>query len=162
MWIRTAGERDLPTIHALLVETWHDTYDAIYGVEKVSEINDTWHTLDRLRERLTQPGTEFIVADNGEKICGVAFASTDDGKLIQLHQLYVSPLVQGQGAGKLLLEEIAMCFPDMRCIRLEVEESNSSAVAFYAHLGFAEAGRTENCGAPDSGLPALVLEKHFS
>jgi hypothetical protein len=31
VFIRTAGERDLDEIRTLLVETWHDTYDGIYG-----------------------------------------------------------------------------------------------------------------------------------
>ncbi len=34
MFVRTASERDVPAIRALLVETWHDTYDPIYGVDE--------------------------------------------------------------------------------------------------------------------------------
>ena len=34
MFVRTAGERDLAEVRALLVETWHATYDAIYGAEQ--------------------------------------------------------------------------------------------------------------------------------
>lgn len=41
MFVRTASERDVPAIRALLVETWHDT-DAIYGAAKVTEITDDW------------------------------------------------------------------------------------------------------------------------
>ena len=82
MWVRTASERDLDEIRALLVATWHDTYDSIYGADRVTEITDDWHAVDVLRQRLTQQHSEFIVADNGEKICAVAFASTEDGKLL--------------------------------------------------------------------------------
>ena len=73
MWIRTASERDLQEIRALLVNAWHDTYDSIYGADKVSEINEDWHSLNALKPKLTQPDSEFILADAGEGISGMAF-----------------------------------------------------------------------------------------
>lgn len=158
MGVRSAAERDLAEINRLLVTTWHDTYDTIYGAEKVDEINDAWHAVPVLRQRLDQPNSEFIVFDTGEQICAVAFASTNDGKTINLHQLYVLPDAQGQGAGGQLLNEIKTCFPEAQRIRLEVEEANHMAVAFYKRKGFVESGRTGDCGRPGSGIPALVYE----
>lgn len=160
MFVRTAGERDLAAINALLVTTWHDTYDSIYGIEKVNEINEAWHAVPLLQERIDQPNAEFVVADSGEQICAVSFASSeDDGTVVKLHQLYVLPECQGQGIGGLLLSEIMTCFPDAKRIRLEVEEANLPAIAFYQSMGFTEAGRTANCGRSDSGIPALVFER---
>ncbi|MDF1778200.1 MAG: GNAT family N-acetyltransferase [Rhizobiaceae bacterium] len=161
MWIRTASERDLQEIRALLVNAWHDTYDSIYGADKVSEINEDWHSLNALKPKLTQPDSEFILADAGEGISGMAFASTRDGKVVDLHQLYVLPQSQGQGVGTLLLDEIENCFAEAKSIRLEVEETNAKALAFYEKAGFHEVGRTDNCGVAGSGLPALVLEKNI-
>jgi ribosomal protein S18 acetylase RimI-like enzyme len=161
MWVRTAGERDLQDIHALLVATWHDTYDSIYGVEKVTEINEAWHAVPVLKQRLGQLNSEFVVADTGERICAMAFASTQDGTVVDLHQLYVLPDCQGQGAGGLLLTEIIDCFPQAKRIRLEVEETNHQAVTFYERKGFVETGRTSDCGQPDSGIPALVFEREL-
>ncbi|MEM9107183.1 MAG: GNAT family N-acetyltransferase [Pseudomonadota bacterium] len=160
MFVRTASERDLAAINALLVTTWHDTYDSIYGVDKVNEITEVWHAVPVLQERIEQPNAEFIVADTGEQICAVAFASSeDDDTVLKLHQLYVLPQCQGRGLGGLLLTEIMNCFPDAKRIRLEVEEANLSAVAFYESMGFAETGRTANCGRSDSGIPALIFER---
>ncbi len=158
MWVRTASERDLQEINSLLVATWHDTYDTIYGAEKVNEITGIWHTVSVLKQRLAQPNSEFVVVDTGERICAMAFASTQDGKLVDLHQLYVLPDVQGQGAGGQLLDEIKICFPEAKRIRLEVEETNHKAVAFYERKGFVECGRTADCGEPGSGIPALIFE----
>jgi len=45
MFIRTAGERDLEAVRALLVETWHATYDGIYGAEGVAAISDRYDAL---------------------------------------------------------------------------------------------------------------------
>ena len=159
MWVRTASERDLAEIRSLLVTTWHDTYDPIYGVDKVTEITDSWHSIAALKPHLTQPGSEFVVADSGERICAVAFASSKDGRVIDLRQLYVLPDAQGKGAGSLLMHEIIDSFPEARRVRLEVEETNAQAIAFYQNKGFVEVGRTANCGEAESGLPALILER---
>jgi ribosomal protein S18 acetylase RimI-like enzyme len=160
VFVRTASERDLAAVRALLVETWHATYDAIYGVERVTEITNDWHSIASLKARMGRPSSEFLVADDGKTIGGMAYAAaTTDPKLVMLHQLYVHPSFQGEGIGKMLLDEIEDSFPDARTLRLEVEAANTSALAFYRANGFVQAGETSNCGSDQSGIPALVLEK---
>ena len=160
MFVRSAGERDLAAVRELLVETWHATYDQIYGPERVTAITDSWHSMPALQARLTRPRSEFLVADSGGELGGMAFAKTgDDGKILMLHQLYVRPAHQGHGVGGMLLDEILNCFPEAETVRLEVEEANVRAIAFYEACGFAHAGRTANCGGGQSGIPALVMER---
>ncbi|MEX0347217.1 MAG: N-acetyltransferase family protein [Rhizobiaceae bacterium] len=159
IFIRSAHERDLPAISKLLGETWHATYDAIYGVERVAEITVEWHSVAALKDNLAKPHSEFILADTGDRILGMAYASMVDGETAMLHQLYVHPAGQGSGTGTLLLEEIIGCFPGAQKLRLEVEEANSAAVAFYKRQAFKQVGQTSNCGKADSGIPALIFEK---
>lgn len=160
MFVRTAGERDLPAIRALLVETWHATYDGIYGVDRVSEITDDWHAIDALKRRLDRPWSEFVVADDGMTIAGMAYAESDaDGKLVNVRQLYVLPRFQGRGIGGMLLDELLNAYADAEIARLEVEAANIKAIEFYKAFGFSEAGRTGNCGKEDSGIPALIFER---
>ena len=162
MFVRTASERDLAAIRTLLVETWHATYDAIYGARRVSEITDDWHSIASLKARLNRPNSEFLVADDGKRIGGMAYASaTTDPKVILLNQLYVRPDCQRQGIGQSLLDEIEASFPEARTLRLEVEEANAPAIGFYEANGFRPAGRTVDCGG-GSGIPALVLEKRLA
>ena len=160
MFVRSAAERDLEAVRALLVETWHATYDAIYGAERVTAITDDWHSMRSLKARLTRPRSEFLVADSGKELGGMAFAAAgEDGKILMLYQLYVRPAQQGHGIGGMLLDEILNCFPEAETCRLEVEESNKRALAFYEAYGFRQAGRTANCGGGQSGIPALVMER---
>jgi ribosomal protein S18 acetylase RimI-like enzyme len=160
MFVRTASERDLKAVRDLLVETWHATYDAIYGPERVAAITDDWHSIASLKRRLEQPNAEFLVADDGKQLGGMAYAAVDAaGASVMIHQLYVSPAFQGRGIGGMLLDEIVESFPDATVFRLEVEEANVKAIGFYASQGFVQSGRTANCGAEQSGIPALIFER---
>ena len=160
MFVRTAGERDLDAVRALLVATWHATYDGIYGVERVTVITDDWHSIASLRKRLKRPNSEFLVADDGKQIGGMAYAEADQsGRAVKLAQLYVLPTLQGRGIGGMLLDEIVESFPEARVITLEVEERNERAIAFYIAQGFREVGQTQDCGAAGSDIPALVFER---
>ncbi|CAM5601691.1 hypothetical protein MAUB1S_10181 [Mycolicibacterium aubagnense] len=162
MFVRTASERDLDAVSALLAETWHATYDAIYGAERVNEITSQWHTPASLKARLTQPNSEFLVADDGKTIAGVAFAAaTDDPKVVKLRQLYVLPVFQHKGIGSMLLEEIEESFPEAHTLRLEVEGANAPAIRFYKAKGFVEAEQTGNGDVSGAGITALVFEKRL-
>ncbi|MBX3584223.1 MAG: GNAT family N-acetyltransferase [Rhizobiaceae bacterium] len=160
MYVRTAGEWDVAAIRSLLAETWHATYDTIYGKDKVDALLADWHSAKAVGGRVTQPGSEFLVADDGKAIAGVAFATFDaDTRKVALHQLYVRPPMQGHGVGGLLLDEIEAAFPEAETVRVEVEPANAKAVGFYVGQGFAKAGETSACGRPDSGIAADIYER---
>ncbi|MCF3641387.1 GNAT family N-acetyltransferase [Rhizobium sp. TRM95111] len=160
-FVRTATERDLAKVSALLAETWHATYDALYGAAKVSELTAKWHSVPALKERLARRDGEFVVADDGRNIAGMGFAAMmkDRPKTALLHQLYVLPEHQRRGIGRDLFAELETCFPDAAAMRLEVEPGNTRAIAFYAMLGFEKVGETSNCGDGQSGIPAWIYEK---
>ena len=160
MFVRTAGERDLEAVRALLVETWHATYDAIYGAAKVTAMTDSWHSITELKARMAQPRSEFVVADDGVMIAGMAFAAADEsGKTVTLRQLYVHPSSQGRGIGGMLLDEVVESFPDAERISLEVDPENRRAIAFYEAQGFRHVGATPHCGGDALALPALIYER---
>jgi len=53
--IRPAILSDLPAVQRVLVETWHATYDNIYGRQVVDRIVEEWHALSALRAQLDNP-----------------------------------------------------------------------------------------------------------
>ena len=161
MWLRTASERDLSAIQTLLAQTWHATYDGIYGVARVNVITAEWHSTANLKARLAQPHSEFLVADGDKGIIGMAFASQSNPDFVMLHQLYVHPAAQRQGVGSALLGELLTAFPGAKAFRLEVEAANLGAVRFYEVKGFVPLSRTENCGQAQSGIPAVVMQKQL-
>lgn len=162
MFVRTASERDLAAVRALLVETWHATYDDIYGARRVTEITDEFHSLAKLKANLSQPRAEFLVADDGKALGGVAYATaSDDGKTVTLQRLYVRPAFQRAGIGKALLAEIEEAFPEAEKLRLEVVVDNHAAVAFYKANGFTIANAQSDKAMHTSGLEIYNCEKRI-
>ena len=158
--IRACTEVDLPAVRALLRTTWHATYDAIYGPEKVHEISDRWHALAALRRGLNIPRSAFLVADDDGQIVATSLAFTGpDGQCIRLSRLYVRPDAQRRGLGRALLAASIDAFPAARRIVLEVEPENLQAVTFYQSEGFSITGQGDGCGGQVADYPHLLMSK---
>lgn len=155
VFVRTASKQDVETLRNLLRETWHATYDSLVGEDKVAELDADWHSVEALQRQLDVPGAEFVVADTGEEILGLAYAA-QEGRRVKLHQLYVAPRAQGMGIGLSLLQEIFFCFDDADTIWLEVHPENLRAIAFYARQGFVEKGEVSSDRHSD--VPATLME----
>jgi len=156
--VRPARRDELPAIRVVLVETWHDTYDPIYGAAEVREITDDWHSLDNLARGLNRVDHAFLVADADGAVVGTASATFDGDELITLDRLYVRPGRQGQGLGTALLDACVAHFPDASRLRLEVETHNGKGRAFYARRGFAELPPRSEAGDEGNVVCEKALE----
>lgn len=160
MFVRTASARDLDAVRALLAETWHATCEASHEAGRARAVTDDWHSTASLKAWLERLDSEFLVADDGERLGGVAYATAaDGGRTIVLHQLCVRPDCQGRGLGAMLLDEIEESFHEAQRMRLEVEEANARAIDFCRAQGFARVGRAADGGDGPTDMPALVFEK---
>ncbi len=159
IFIRTAMANDLPAVQTLLRQAWHAAYDRIYGAEKIAAVTADWHSLNNLAANLNKPWSEFLLADTGDGLAGMAYASQSSEDFVVLHKLYVDPANTGRGIGAQLLAECFEAFPEAKAFRLEVDEQNPDAKRFYERHGFREVARTANCGKEGSGMPAIVMEK---
>ena len=137
----------------------HGTFlHRIHGAEKVAAITADWHSLANLAANLRRPWSEFLLADTGNGLAGVAYVAQSTEDYAVLHQLYVDPSKTGQGVGAALLTECFEAFPEAKAFRLEVDSQSAGAKRFYERHGFREISRTENCGKDGSGMPAIVME----
>ena len=157
--MRTAGEDDLEKVRSLLGETWHATYDGIYGAEGVRAISERWHSVAWLRQLLRRPRSEFVVADTGAELAGMAYAAIpeNDPEAVEVRELDVRPHMQGRGVGGLLLGELGDSFPESRLMRLDVEARNLRALKFYRDKGFTERKRLRATQWVDATV--VTLEK---
>ncbi|WP_258571343.1 GNAT family N-acetyltransferase [Flavimaribacter sediminis] len=150
----------MPEIRELIVETWHDAYDPLYGAAEVERMTSEWSSIERLRQDMARPDSEFIVADTGEAIAGMAYAaSSDEGRTVLLYQICVLPRFQARGAGSALLDELGGCFPQARSMRLHVEHANSKAIEFFRRRGFVRTGKAASLDEGGGSGQSLEFEK---
>jgi ribosomal protein S18 acetylase RimI-like enzyme len=157
--IRPATVVDLPAIRALLVETWHATYDNLYGAKRVTEITDDWHSRANLAVQLGREGTVFLVAVTANGIDGTSLARTKGNGQVMLDRLYVRPAAQGQRIGQRLLEATLARFPAGSTVQLEVEPQNIAAIRFYQRRGFVTVSSTPDCGGAGSAISASIMQR---
>lgn len=160
-FVRTASRNDLEKVRALLADAFHATYDQFYGPQKVQELIDAWHGIATLERHLNAKGAEFLVADDGKRIGGMAYARRKDSRpeTVVLHQLYVHPECHRQGIGRDIFAELETCFPGVDLMELEVEPRNAQAIAFYTAHGFTLVEEVTIENGPAKGLTALVMQK---
>jgi ribosomal protein S18 acetylase RimI-like enzyme len=155
--IRPATPDDLPQVQRLLVETWHDTYDALLGAERVTEITNSWHSIENLGRQLDVPDTSFLVAEEDGAIVGHAAANARKPPLMVLTRLYVRPDAQRRGVGRLLLAEAIARHGGCEVMRLEVEAGNPKGISFYRREGFQAVGEKS-----EQGLNHILMEKRLT
>lgn len=152
MWIRTASKDDIDAIHDLLVETWHSTFDDIIGRNNVDQLILRDCAPELLKKYLNKPSSEYIVADDGETLHGVAYAVQGavkgDSELAVLFQLAVRPESQRQGIGERLLIELEEAFPAARKIRVTVQHQNEKAISFFTAQGYQKLTKSVDASQP--------------
>ena len=141
--IRLATPDDISKVRNLLVATWHDTYDSLLGVERVTETTNQWHALDVLTTQAARPNASFLVASQSGEAVGHAFAVEQDGDILLLSRLYVLPTCQRQGIGEELLRATLQRHPGIKRVQLVIEARNAKALAFYSRHGFMVIGEVE-------------------
>lgn len=159
--IRDAEAADVPAVRALLVETWHATYDGIYGWQRVAEITNAWHSLENLRSQLGREEGVFLVGQIGEEVVATASARPERDGAALLTRLYVLPAWQGVGIGRTLLQVALACFPKAPVARLEVESQNELAIAFYERMGFFLQRQARFDGRDDTPNTLLMAKRLF-
>lgn len=152
--IRRGAEADVEGVRDLLRITWHDTYDALIGAERVTAVSRRWHTPAALRHELAAPATCFLVADAGGGIVGHILADARRPPLLTVTRLYVHPGWQRRGIGSRLLEAAIAAHPECDTLSLGVDAGNRKGLAFYRKHGFVVHGEGVN-----DGMRELMMEK---
>jgi len=165
MWLRTASPGDIEAIYEILRQSWHASYDDLIGREAVDTITADWYDPMKLVQEMGQSQAEYIVADDGARLYGVAYALSGtlpkQPDTVLIRQLCVRPSHQNQGLGSQLLEELESCFPAARCFQVRLMEKNERALAFFSRRFYERLEATE----PSQGSAQffeVLLEKEIA
>lgn len=129
--------------HPALVRVWRSAVDATHDFLAVAG-------RDGIEARLAPdclPAVELLVAEAPDgRVLG--FAGVLDGAL---EMLFVDAAEHGTGVGSALLVRAVR---EHAVTRVDVNEQNPAALAFYLHRGFEAIGRSET---DEAGRPYLLL-----
>jgi len=141
--VRDATAADLDRVTEIKVRNWADTYGSLLEPTVLRPSLDREAQLAELRERLAEPDTLMLVADDGSgNVVGFALTYLDDEPEPWLESLHVLRELRGSGIGTLLMRCTAqrVIASGHSSMRLGVISGNFAAARFYDRLGGAMIG----------------------
>lgn len=137
--IRARQDDDIPQ----LLVVWRSAVEASHAFLTPDDVDWYAHVVSNYLPRMSD--VRVAVQDDGRP---VGFIAQEKG---EIHMLFVGAQSQGTGVGSALLAHISETEPTLR---LDVNEQNPTALAFYLSRGFEQVGRSELDG---QGRPFPLL-----
>ena len=137
--IRPATPTDYPAIQRIAHQTWPATFGHILSVEQLNYMLNWMYTPEAIVEQVEQKKHVFLIAtdDAGDTVGYVSYEVDYKPTITKIHKLYLLPQTQGQGIGRLLIDEVAQraLAAGNIALGLNVNRQNR-AVQFYERMGF--------------------------
>lgn len=139
MRIRLARAAELPILEALAREIWPSTYSSIISAAQIEFMLDWMYSTKTLLQQF-QEGHEFYIIETAGTDSGfmaLEWVKVEKSTKIKINKLYVLPSLQGQGAGRLLIDKAIerAKATDASKLYLQVNKANK-AKDFYLRMGF--------------------------
>lgn len=133
------GSESIPIIQELAEKTWRVAYSSIISPEQMNYMLELFYSAAALEKQMEE-GHQFIIAKENNKPIGFAsysVKSDTERDTYRLHKIYIDPLQQGKGIGKLLIGFIIndIIYYDAANLELNVNRHNK-ALDFYQKIGF--------------------------
>lgn len=129
--------------HDQLLAIWRAAVEASHGFLAPADID--WY--EGVVSGYLPQMRDVRVAVQGDGLL-VGFIAQDAG---EIYMLFVAPHAQGSGVGSALLGDVADEYAELR---VDVNEQNPTARAFYTAKGFVQVGRSDTDG---QGRPFPLL-----
>ena len=137
--IKVASIEDIPAIVKIAYDTWFVTYQDVISQAQIEYMFGEMYTPESIYKQMDFYKHAFLILYQAEMPIG--FASY--GKLeepintYKLHKLYLLPIEQNKGFGRMLLNEVEKQVADLGAdhLHLNVNRKNP-ALSFYEKLGY--------------------------
>jgi len=134
--IRNATQDDIPNIQEIAFSTWPVAYSAILSKEQLHYMLDMFYSGASLRDQMKN-GHTFLMAEYNGEVAGFAAYNQLAPSVFKLQKLYVLPMAQKTGAGKILLNEVIERIKKEGAQKLQLNVNrNNKAIGFYEKMGF--------------------------
>ncbi len=133
---RKATDEDILLIKELVVQVWPQTYANILSAEQIEYMMDMMYSEAALHQQM-QDNHQFLIVYNSGIPIGFASYSEVEPTVYKLHKIYLLPLQQGRGSGRIVIEEILKDITPKGATSLILNVNrNNLAKSFYEKLGF--------------------------
>jgi diamine N-acetyltransferase len=136
--IREASATDISSIHQLAEAIWEPTYRAILSREQIDYMFGVIYTCEALERQMLEGQTFLLLYDEAEPIGFAAYSIKDkEERSFKLNKIYLLHSRQGEGLGKLMLEEVEsrVSRAGAEYLDLNVNKYNK-AKTFYERCGY--------------------------
>jgi diamine N-acetyltransferase len=136
--IREATTTDIPTINQLAKAIWEPTYRTILTREQIDYMFSVIYTHEALERQMLEGQTFLLLYEGTEPIGFAAYSIKDkEERSYKLNKIYLLLSRQGEGLGKLMLEEVESraSKAGAKYLDLNVNKYNK-AKAFYERCGY--------------------------
>ena len=136
MQFRKATILDIPTIQAIVEETWRPTYSHILTEEQTLYMLDLMYHSEILQKQIEGNVSFYLVEEEGVTLGYVGFEAISE-EVVKLHKIYFRPDQKKKGAGRFAIDFVKEQSKLMgaQFIELNVNKYNS-AVHFYLRSSY--------------------------
>ena len=135
--IRNASTEDIPLIRELNFQIWPQTYSSILTKDQIDYMLEMMYSAESLYKQMTDDHCTFILLYSEGNPVGFASYSEEKSQIWKLHKIYVLPVLQGKGIGKIMIQHIIQSVKNLNGSKLQLQVNrNNKAKDFYEKLGF--------------------------
>jgi GNAT superfamily N-acetyltransferase len=136
--IVAACPADFITIQTIAKKTWPEAYGRVLSAKQMEYMLDSFYSIEKIKSDSVN-GHHFALAWQEETVLGfVSFEHNySNNQTTKIHKLYLLPLSQGKGVGKMLVEYVTEKAKENQSesLCLNVNRFNT-ALGFYKRIGF--------------------------
>ena len=145
--IEKVGLSEIEQLQKIGIQTFFETFAEFNTEEDMNNYLEESFSIDKLRDELTNPNSEFYFAKLNTQVIGYlkinfGHAQTElkDKKALEIERIYVLNEFQGKQIGKILFERAYTIAKQTNTnyLWLGVWEKNLKAINFYKKKGFIE------------------------
>jgi ribosomal protein S18 acetylase RimI-like enzyme len=134
-------------VQQLAHEIWHQHYPGIISMEQITFMLESNYSEAALLQQKSEGQQLFMIGATEAAPQGFLGVYPRSTEALFISKWYILTALHGQGIGRNSFLLLQQRFPEVNCMRLQVNRQNYKAINFYFSLGF----RIERCADFDIG-----------
>jgi len=136
MQIRKAILSDASLIQRLAESIWWKHYPSIIGEEQVRFMLNKMYNLENIENQISKEEQQYFILENDAQDLGFISIELRENSEAFINKFYILQDQQRKGSGAFAFKLLLKQFPEINCIRLQVNRQNYQAINFYFKHGF--------------------------